>query len=192
MFEPQKLALGQQSNLIGKAAISLTTFHLARRGYDCIATTDNSSAGDLWVKVGAGVIPIEVKGSLQNQWSVRPSQMTNSQYIAFVGVGDGRCWLLPATSVMSFIIANRPRVRHVEILTLRTVEGLNGCALHADFRAIYPIKRIPLDVEYFSRSTGRRVVRKTLADGTLKEYVYPSYRHRKSVTTTDDTTSVIV
>jgi hypothetical protein len=155
-----------RTHLIGKAAVALLSFHLARRGIDFAVTTDSSSVGDIWADFGSGVVAIEVKGSAKNAWYVRADQSARIDHWAFVGIADTRCWLVAGEQVRESI--GGVGASKDKIITLRDVEAMDGIPLHAGLPVLLTPRKAGLAV----RPGGIRKVRRRLATGEVKEYTY--------------------
>lgn len=152
-----------RAHLIGKAAVSLLSFHLARRGIDFAPTTDSSSSGDIWADMGGGVVAIEVKGSVKGAWHVRAFQTDRIAHWVFVGISDARCWLVEGDKVRASLGGKTTKV-----ITLREIETMGGTPLHVGAPPVLA-PRIP---NMTIKARAARRVRKRLASGEVKEYVY--------------------
>lgn len=120
-----------RAHLIGKAAVCLVSFHLARRGVDFAVTTDSASCGDLWADFGDGVVSIEIKSSVATKWNIRHTQATHKGLWAFVCITDTRCWLVNADTVHDAVKRYRTGDYRNTVVTLNQVESMNGIPLHA-------------------------------------------------------------
>lgn len=120
-----------RAHLIGKAAVCLLSFHLARRGIDFAVTTDSASCGDLWADFGDGVVAIEVKSSTNTRWHIRHTQAEHKGFWAFVCISDTRCWLVDAGAVNAAFNRHGTGEYKSTIVTLAQVEGMGGIPLHS-------------------------------------------------------------
>lgn len=170
MLKPQQISNARSVQLIGKAAVSLITFHLSRRGYECVATTDNSSFGDLWIAMEDGVHAVEVKGSIADRWNIRSSQMGNVKFYGFVNIRNGACWLADKARVEAALVD-----RHkIQLFGMGKIEDLGALRLDLGFRTIAPFYD-EKPAKFASGRRSARKVRKVMADGSIKEYIYPAY-----------------
>lgn len=142
-----------RAHLIGKAAVCLVSFHLARRGIDFAVTTDSASCGDLWADFGDGVVSIEVKSSAKTSWSVRHTQAEHRGLWAFVCISDTRCWLVPSDAVNAAFPRSATGQYKDTIVTLSQVEGMGGIPLHAGL----PVLLSPRKSAWAIKARKRRV-----------------------------------
>ena len=154
------------TSLVGKAALHLACFHLARLGHDFTITRENSKTGDLWVDFGSGIEVVEVKGMTAGAWQLRADQIARVSRFIFVAVDEGCCWMVPVAPV-----ADRLKGKTTTAITIRQVEGLNGECLHKRVGRVVPFWPTEKP-KYDPNGKGNRIVRKRLADGTVKEYRY--------------------
>jgi hypothetical protein len=153
--------------LIGKAALHLACFHLARLGHDFTITRENSKTGDLWVNFGAGIEVVEVKGMTKSAWHLRADQISRVSRVIFVMVDDGACWMVHAPAVIDYL-GDKPQRN----LTIKQAAALGGVAMHKQVGRVAPVRPRPATAA--SGKSGR-VVRRRLADGTEKVYRYGPY-----------------
>jgi hypothetical protein len=157
-----------RAHLIGKAAVCLLSFHLARRGIDFAITTDSASCGDMWADLGEGVVAIEVKSSTDTRWHVRPTQAKHKGLWAFVCISDTRCWLVRDDAVEAAFNRYGTGDYKTTILTLSQVEAMGGIPLHTGL----PVLLAPRKSAWSVKPRAPRKVTRTLASGEVKEYVY--------------------
>jgi hypothetical protein len=154
--------------LVGKAALHLACFHLARLGHDFTITREHSNAGDLWVNFGSGIEVVEVKGMTAGTWHLRAAQLEACARVIFVMVDDGACWIAAAADVREAM-----RGRAQAGMTAKALEGVPAVALHKQVGRVVPLR--PKARPYQAGQKGARTVKKTLADGTVKVYRYGPY-----------------
>jgi hypothetical protein len=153
--------------LIGKAGVGLACFHLARRGYDFVLTTDNSLDGDLWVNFGGSMERVEVKSTTRMGWHLRAKQLKRVSRMVFADVQDGECWMVSACAVLATM-----RGRAEGTITRKQVEALGAEAWHKEMYRLLP--RAPKIAQLVPSVNGKpRQIKKILADGTTKIYIYP-------------------
>jgi hypothetical protein len=140
-------------------------YHLGRLGYDFVATTDDSAAGDLWVNFGSGPVIVEVKSANVHAWSVRRQQLAKPAFFVFVSIPDGCCWLVPGDAVRTAAGGTSPIPRFTE----RQIDGLATRRLHSEIAAF---RRQTARDEYVPGAKGWRVVRWKLKNGEVREKAY--------------------
>jgi hypothetical protein len=152
--------------MVEKAGLGLVIWNLARRGIECLPTTENSSQGDLWAKLLDGqMIRIEVKAMTSTGWHIRRGQALRADCFVFVSIHDARCWVLSQEQVALAIAEGSDRGECVVITKAKMP------ASAADSWSGLSASQPKQPRSYRSA----RVVRKVLADGTTKTYRYPAY-----------------
>lgn len=159
--------------LLGRAGVSLVMFQLLRRGFEAVETPLNSPFGDIWAQTPLGRVSIEVKASSKDPvWALKKGQIS-SDFFCFVGLWEGVCWVLTRDDVLKIASNYNIRPENGVPITLKYLpdfsqEGwdkLGGDKMNQFLEMHKENKRL--------RYTSTRIVRRTLADGTIKEYVYP-------------------
>lgn len=133
--------------------------------------THASGDGDLWAKIEDRPEVVEVKASGKHSWMLKTKQILGSQWMAFVCIHDGTCVLVRSSDVHALHKASIDAGREFVAVSLRQVHSLP----HFDLRlssslVIEPKSRRPLAAT--SKSGKPKIVRRTLADGTVREYSY--------------------
>jgi hypothetical protein len=162
------------SALVGKAALHLACFHLARLGYDFTITRENSKTGDLWVDFGERLEVVEVKGMTAGAWQLKADQLARTDRFVFVDVDDGASWLVACADIAAHMGG---KIR--SSLTVRQISKMPSVALHTRLGRVVPRPVVSKSEPYDPAKKGSRTVTKRLADGTVKVYKYGPYRSRR-------------
>ena len=171
-----------RSDLVGKGGVGLAMFHLARLGFEFVATTGHSANGDLWVRFGDAPEAVEVKTTRGGSWNLRPDQLSRVSRVVFVDMDDGSCWMAHAKDIATFCSTRKSMCFH-----WRHMDAIKAEAWHKAMPKVCPPKRAKA-TPVTPGALGNRRVRKTLADGTVRVYEYASLQ-RANKTQTDHASS---
>lgn len=163
-------------HLTGHGGLGLVMFFLARKKIDFALTPERSPLGDIWVSVSGCKYGIEVKtcrGKLA--WQIDTRQINNVDFYVLVSMDKAECFILSSMEMVAHV-AGAPRVYgNVYMVTRGQIDdgalnawdkigGISGGGVDVVLR------RVRTKGPAFRTST--KTVRKTLADGTEKTYVY--------------------
>lgn len=143
--------------------MGLVIWNLARRGIECQATTQNSNSGDIWAKLPGGrTVAIEVKGTGKAGWHIREAQARRVDWFALVSIHDARCWVLTRAEMLD--CPHHELGPGVWVVSRSHVPTVGADAWDRLTKAPAPKPKAIYRTQ--------RLVRRTLADGTIKEYRY--------------------
>jgi hypothetical protein len=154
------------SRLTGRAGVGLAMFHLGRLGYEFVATSEGSHAGDLWVDFGDGPEAVEVKASTTGAWHLRRPQLMRVRRVVFVNVADGTAWLADVAAVLAVWETTKQRGRNACTMTEKQLCSGNVIAWHRQVPRVVPKPSRPAKQRY------AKTVKRKLADGTIRVYQY--------------------
>jgi hypothetical protein len=162
----------KKNNIVGKAGVALVIFHMCRIGLDCVETGYNNSSADLWVRTEMGIKTIEVKTTSNVSWRIPIHQIERSDIYALVDLLSADVYLFSRDEILDMIKDKKQDKRSVSISYKQVPKcsrnnwklfGINPDNVQP---FIKPQKRekVPLATP--------RIERRTMADGTIKEYKY--------------------
>lgn len=170
--------------LVGQAGVSLAVFHLARLRLEYAVTRANCPLGDVWVDVRGRKLSLEVKTSAEGEaWKIRLAQIGRTDIYSLVSLRTGVCYILWAAEMKPLAEAASAIYDGVANVTLAAIpdHARNAWARiksYTDRPVVDPKTkkfgidmRVQRDVPVRYKST--RTVKRRLANGEIKVYVYP-------------------
>jgi len=160
--------------LTGRGGIGLVCYHLARRRIEFVVMPDRCASGDIWAQIGGRKFGIEVKTSHRAAaWQIKKSQLAAVEHYVLVAMDSARCFILTPAELAD-ILATCPCIYgDVHMLKANQIPEkhrdawgrLDGRSLDNDGRSLVVV-----------RARGGlkkpKVVKKKLADGSIKIYQY--------------------
>lgn len=167
------------SALVGRGGVALVMYHLARLGIEFTQTAKDSNEADLWVKLPSGpIVTVEVKtASIGMGWPVKSAQLVRSEVYVFVDLRGACVWIMRTPDLRKVIAGTKQRATNgVYSLTLKMMppETENAWQVFSQIDGWARVSVVKRPKRPSRRKTDR-IIRKTLADGTIKEYRYPPY-----------------
>ena len=146
-------------------------FFLARRKIEFALTPDLSALGDIWVAVGKSKFGVEVKTSRAGlKWQVKLSQVARVDFYVLVDMDRGQCFVLTAPE-MGEVLTNAPVIYgDVRLVNYADIPNKSLNAWTKIDQATPGAQDVDLRTNV--RIGKPKVVRKTLANGTVKTYEY--------------------
>lgn len=168
------------NRLTERGGVALVSFHLARLSYEYAVTEPACVYGDIWAQIGQKKIGIEVKTTRRGgKWHIKRSQLERVDIYCLVDLDLAHCYVLTSAE-MRAIAEDAPDIYD-------GVANVSDRALPKDSfkgwsRLTSARTRVPLVPTGSSRRYGAlkkngeprapRIVKRTLADGTIKAYSY--------------------
>lgn len=164
------------TQLTGRGGVGLVIFHLARLRFEFSETPFNSDAGDLWVQCRDGtIIAVEVKTTTTGSWHIRRGQLFCASIFAFVHLRTARVAIMTAREVQELLReVKQPLSRDHFSISEFDLPSSSNQAWHL-FGAANDAS-LSISETFCARRPHRsctKRVKKRLASGEIKEYVYP-------------------
>lgn len=164
------------NRLTERGGVALVCFHLARLGYEYAVTEPACPLGDVWAHIDGRKVSIEVKTTRKSAvWFVRRSQLPSVDFYVFVRLDWGHCYVLTAAEAKEVVATSKDI--HDGIACLKDTDLSTDSFKGWGCLSKHPRLRDKNDRPRPFRKPGKteRVVRRTMKDGTEREYRYPPY-----------------
>jgi len=159
------------TRLVERGGLGLVQYHLARHGLPFELTGPNSISGDVWVLAPKGLVKVEVKTALRDQWLISPEQAEKVDIVMFVNLQSAKIYVLTKDEALAAMAHQRAgKLGNKIVLTPLTLP-------HEAISAFYRFGCPPLSAGPSAATKARRerrpkVVKYRKADGTVKIYTY--------------------
>lgn len=162
--------------LTGRGGIGLVCFHLARRRIEFVVMPDRCASGDVWAQIGSRKFGVEVKTSHKaTAWQIKKSQLASVDYYVLVAMDSARCFILTPVELASLLVTCPRMYGDVHILKGNQIPEkhrdawgrIDGWASDSDGSALVIVR--PRGAR-----KSAKVVKKRLANGSIKTYTYPA------------------
>jgi hypothetical protein len=174
------------NRLTERGGVALVCFHLARLGYEYAVTEPACPFGDVWAHINGRKVAIEVKTTRNSpMWWVRRSQLRNVDFYCFVRLNWGHCYVLTAAEALDALAASPNIYEGIASLKDTTVpadsfKGWDRLSKTTRLRdkkdlEVRPLRKPGKPGKPKKPGKTERVVRRTMKDGTMREYRYPPY-----------------